>query len=75
MWQWLREGKSWPTGLAGGLIIVLYGVIPTFQTDPHFSRVYAAYGGVFIMLSHFSGDASLMGLRLTAGTCSERPSA
>jgi small multidrug resistance family-3 protein len=51
MWQWLREGKSWPTGLVGGLIIVLYGVIPTFQTDPHFGRVYAAYGGVFIVLS------------------------
>lgn len=51
MWQWLKEGKPWPTGLVGALIIVLYGVIPTFQTDPHFGRVYAAYGGVFVVLS------------------------
>ena len=32
-------------------MVVLYGVIPTFQADPHFGRVYAAYGGVFIALS------------------------
>jgi small multidrug resistance family-3 protein len=29
---------------------VLYGVIPTLQ-PVHFSRVYAAYGGVFVALS------------------------
>jgi small multidrug resistance family-3 protein len=27
-----------------------YGVIPTFQSA-HFGRVYAAYGGMFIVLS------------------------
>lgn len=51
MWQWLREGRPWPWGLVGGLVILLYGVIPTWQTDPHFGRVYAAYGGAFIVLS------------------------
>lgn len=51
MWQWLREGRPWPWGLLGALVVVLYGVIPTFQTDAHFGRVYAAYGGVFIVLS------------------------
>jgi small multidrug resistance family-3 protein len=34
----------------GGVILVLYGVIPTFQPS-HFGRVYAAYGGIFIVLS------------------------
>ena len=29
----------------------LYGVIATFQSFPSFGRVYAAYGGVFIVLS------------------------
>ena len=29
---------------------MLYGIIPTFQ-PAHFGRVYAAYGGVFIVLS------------------------
>ena len=51
MWQWLREGRPWPWGVAGALVVVLHGVIPTFQADPHFGRVYAAYGGVFIALS------------------------
>ena len=36
--------------IIGGLF-VLYGVIPTWQTEPHFGRVYAAYGGVFVVLS------------------------
>jgi small multidrug resistance family-3 protein len=51
MWQWVREGRPWPWGVAGAVVVVLYGVIPTFQADPHFGRVYAAYGGVFIVLS------------------------
>ncbi len=36
------------------MILVLYGVIPTFQ-PAHFGRVYAAYGGVFIVLSLWWG--------------------
>jgi small multidrug resistance family-3 protein len=51
MWQWLREERPWPWGLVGALVLVTYGVIPTFQADPHFGRVYAAYGGVFVVLS------------------------
>ena len=50
VWQWLREGRSWLWGLGGGLALCLYGVIPTFQ-PAHFGRVYAAYGGFFIILS------------------------
>ncbi|MFT8320924.1 MAG: YnfA family protein [Bacillus sp. (in: firmicutes)] len=51
IWQWLREGKSGFYGLVGGVILVLYGIIATFQSFPSFGRVYAAYGGVFIILS------------------------
>jgi len=50
VWLWLREGRSWVYGLAGGITLFLYGVIPTFQ-PANFGRVYAAYGGVFIALS------------------------
>jgi small multidrug resistance family-3 protein len=50
VWQWFRDGKPWPWGLWGGLILFLYGVIPTFQPT-HFGRVYATYGGFFIVLS------------------------
>jgi len=52
VWQWLREGKSVVVGLIGGAILVLYGIIPTLQPAAfNFGRVYAAYGGVFIVLS------------------------
>ncbi|OXM83531.1 hypothetical protein CF651_25350 [Paenibacillus rigui] len=51
IWLWLRESKPWGFGLAGGIILVLYGIIPTLQTFPSFGRVYAAYGGVFVLLS------------------------
>jgi len=50
VWQWLKEGKGVSWGLWGGLILILYGIIPTFQPS-HFGRVYAAYGGFFIVLS------------------------
>lgn len=50
MWLWLREKKSWYVGLAGALVLVGYGIIPTFQ-PAHFGRVYAAYGGIFIAMS------------------------
>lgn len=51
VWQWLREGRGVWLGVAGGAILVVYGVIPTFQQEAAFGRVYAAYGGVFIILS------------------------
>jgi small multidrug resistance family-3 protein len=50
VWLWLREGRSRWHALAGAAVLALYGIIPTFQ-PAHFGRVYAAYGGVFIILS------------------------
>ena len=50
MWLWLREKWAWWVGALGALIIVCYGIVPTFQ-PASFGRVYAAYGGVFIILS------------------------
>lgn len=51
IWLWLREGQSSLFGLIGGVILMLYGVIATFQSYPTFGRVYAAYGGVFTIMS------------------------
>jgi len=56
MWKWLRASRPGWWGLAGAVILVLYGVIPTLQTS-HFGRVYAAYGGFFIALSLLWGWA------------------
>ncbi|KAB2843129.1 YnfA family protein [bacterium] len=50
IWLWLREGKSIWLAVAGAVVLILYGVIPTLQ-PAHFGRVYAAYGGIFIVLS------------------------
>ena len=51
VWQWLRNGKGLLVGLLGGAVLVLYGVIPTLQQETNFGRLYAAYGGVFIVLA------------------------
>jgi len=54
VWLWLREDFSWMLGAVGGFVLFLYGIVPTFQKT-HFHRVYAAYGGVFIVMSVFWG--------------------
>jgi small multidrug resistance family-3 protein len=50
VWLWLRNDKGILLGAVGGLILFVYGVIPTFQ-PANFGRVYAAYGGWFVVLS------------------------
>jgi len=63
VWLWLKEDKSLWYGILGGAILVLYGVVATLQTS-NFARVYATYGGFFIVMSllwamkfdHFSPD-------------------
>ncbi|THJ16617.1 MAG: YnfA family protein [Nitrospira sp. CG24B] len=50
MWLTFREGRHWGYAAAGAAILILYGIIPTLQ-PAHFGRVYAAYGGMFIVLS------------------------
>lgn len=50
MWQWWRNGAALAVGILGGALLVVYGVIPTYQ-PASFGRVYAAYGGVFVVLS------------------------
>jgi small multidrug resistance family-3 protein len=56
VWQWWRNGAAFIVGAVGGLILVIYGIVPTYQSA-NFGRVYAAYGGVFVVLSIFWGWA------------------
>lgn len=56
VWQYWRNGAIWIIGLLGGLALILYGIIPTYQ-PAHFGRVYAAYGGWFVVLSILWGWA------------------
>lgn len=52
IWLCLREGKSIWYGVVGAIVLVLYGIIPTLQPqNDNFGRIYATYGGIFIVLS------------------------
>jgi small multidrug resistance family-3 protein len=50
VWMWLRDGKSQWIGVLGGIILMIYGIVATFQAQ-NFGRVYAAYGGIFIAIA------------------------
>lgn len=50
IWLCVKDGKSWWLGAVGGLILVAYGIVATWQTA-NFGRVYAAYGGIFIAMA------------------------
>ena len=50
VWRAVRSGGGLTTGLLGGMLLLAYGIIPTLQPTS-FGRTYAAYGGVFIVMS------------------------
>jgi len=50
VWIWLKENKPLWVGLLGAVALVLYGIIATMQPT-NFGRVYAAYGGIFIVMA------------------------
>ncbi|MFI6604456.1 YnfA family protein [Nonomuraea sp. NPDC050536] len=48
VWQGVRENRGLLWVGAGVIALGLYGFVATFQSDPHFGRILAAYGGVFV---------------------------
>ncbi len=50
VWLWIKQKKKLIFGIVGGVVLFTYGIIPTFQPS-NFGRVYAAYGGFFIISS------------------------
>ncbi len=46
----VERGYGWFAGAFGGLVLFLYGIVPTFQPS-NFGRVYAAYGGIFVVMA------------------------
>ena len=64
IWQGWREhrGLLW---IAGGIVALgAYGFVATFQPNPNFGRILAAYGGIFVagslawgmLVDHFKPD-------------------
>ncbi|XP_024361762.1 uncharacterized protein [Physcomitrium patens] len=50
VWKWRRECWHWGYFVVGSAVLIVYGILPTLQSQS-FGRVYAAYGGFFILLS------------------------
>lgn len=48
VWQGVREQRGVAFVGAGIAALGAYGFIATFQPDPHFGRILAAYGGIFV---------------------------
>ena len=57
VWQGLRGDRGWPWVVAGGLGLALYGAVATLQPEANFGRIFAAYGGIFIVGSLLWGMA------------------
>jgi small multidrug resistance family-3 protein len=63
IWQYIKAEKPIWYGIAGGFALSIYGIIATWQSAS-FGRVYASYGGIFVVLSllwawkidHFTPD-------------------
>jgi len=49
VWQGVREHRGLLWVGAGVVSLGLYGFVATLQPDPHFGRILAAYGGVFVV--------------------------
>jgi small multidrug resistance family-3 protein len=48
VWQGWREHRGLWFIASGVIALGLYGFVATFQSDPNFGRILAAYGGVFV---------------------------
>jgi small multidrug resistance family-3 protein len=64
IWQGWREHRGVLWIAAGIVALGAYGFVATFQPDPHFGRILAAYGGIFVagslawgvLIDHFKPD-------------------
>ena len=57
VWQAIREHRAWWFAVAGAFALATYGFVATAQSDAHFGRILAAYGGVFVAGSLLWGMA------------------
>lgn len=57
VWEGFREHRGLLWIIGGVLALGGYGFVATFQPDPHFGRILAAYGGVFVAGSLLWGVA------------------
>ena len=63
VWQGVREHRGLIWIGAGVAALGLYGFVATLQPDPHFGRILAAYGGIFVAGSLAWGVSSTASAR------------
>ena len=51
VWQTVRENKNWFYAGTGIIALIGYGFVPCLQPTSDFGRIYAVYGGFFIVLA------------------------
>lgn len=51
VWGTIRDGRPLAWAGIGAVVLVLYGVVAALQPIPEFGRVYAAYGGIFVVMA------------------------
>ena len=49
IWSWIRKKKTLILGLVGGVILFIYGIIPTLQPS-NFGRVYDLWWNIHSFL-------------------------
>lgn len=49
IWQGVREHRGLLWIGAGVIALGVYGFVATLQSDAHFGRILAAYGGIFVV--------------------------
>jgi len=52
-----RGKKGWWFAVLGSCLLIGYGFLPCLQPSNSFGRIYAVYGGFFIVLSFLLGWA------------------
>eukprot|EP00592_Proboscia_alata_P014207 CAMPEP_0194390274 /NCGR_PEP_ID=MMETSP0174-20130528/109026_1 /TAXON_ID=216777 /ORGANISM="Proboscia alata, Strain PI-D3" /LENGTH=326 /DNA_ID=CAMNT_0039183441 /DNA_START=169 /DNA_END=1149 /DNA_ORIENTATION=+ len=58
VWKSIREGKPWFWSAFGSIALIIYGFVSTLQPSEaldSFGRVYAVYGGFFIVMAALWG--------------------
>ena len=50
VWKWLRDHKGKILGFVGAIVLFTYGIVMTLQPE-NFGKVYATYGGIFVVSS------------------------
>ncbi len=49
VWQGIRADRGLTWVGAGAVALAAYGLVATLQPEPNFSRILAAYGGIFVI--------------------------